>query len=60
MDLGKNIETSVVDEIIDAQKPEQCALLIYTVSSFICHNLLWDFFLFPIVRYNWKPKGSDA
>ena len=30
--LGDEIETSVVEEKIKAQKPEQCALLIYTVS----------------------------
>ncbi len=35
MDLGKDIETSVVENNIDKQKPEQCALLIYTVSHFI-------------------------
>ena len=31
--LGDEIETSVVEEKIKAQKPEQCALLIYTVSE---------------------------
>ena len=30
--LGDEIENSVVEEKIKAQKPEQCALLIYTVS----------------------------
>ena len=30
--LGDEIETSVVEEKIKAQKPEHCALLIYTVS----------------------------
>ena len=33
MELGKDIEDSVIEEKIKAQKPEQCALLIYTVST---------------------------
>ena len=33
MELGKDMEDSVVEDKIKAQKPEQCALLIYTVSA---------------------------
>ena len=32
MELGGDVETVSVDNIIHKQKPEQCALLIYTVS----------------------------
>ncbi len=32
MKLGDDMEDSVVEEIVKAQRPEQCALLIYTVS----------------------------
>ena len=41
MEFGKDIEDSVIEEKIKAQKPEQCALLIYTVSTeeFICKNI---------------------
>ena len=30
--MGTEIETSVVEEKIESQKPDECALLIYTVS----------------------------
>ena len=33
MELGKDMEDSVIEDKIKAQKPEQCALLIYTVSG---------------------------
>ena len=33
LELGKDIEDSVIEEKIKAQKPEQCAVLIYTVSA---------------------------
>lgn len=33
MELGKDIEDSVIEKKIKDQKPEQCALLIYTVSN---------------------------
>ncbi len=33
MELGKEIEDSVVEEIIKSQRPEECALLIYTVRT---------------------------
>jgi hypothetical protein len=33
MELGKDIEDSVIEKKIEAEKPEQCALLIYTVSD---------------------------
>ena len=32
MKLGEDMDNSVIEEKIKAQKPEQCALLIYTVS----------------------------
>ena len=31
--MGSEIETSVVEDKIESQKPDQCALLVYTVSS---------------------------
>ena len=31
MELGGDIETSVIEEIIQKQKPNQCATLVYTV-----------------------------
>ena len=41
MELGKDIEDSVIEEKVKAQKPGQCALLIYTVSTeeFIYKNM---------------------
>ena len=33
MELGKDMEDSVIEDKIKAQRPEQCALLIYTVSD---------------------------
>ena len=33
MKLGDDMENSVVEEKMAAQKPEQCALLVYTVSG---------------------------
>ena len=33
MELGKDVEDSVIEEKMKAQKPEQCALLIYTVGK---------------------------
>ena len=33
MELGKDMEDSVIEDKIKAQKAEQCALLIYTVSK---------------------------
>jgi hypothetical protein len=32
MELGKDMDSSVVDDIIKNQKPNQCASLVYTVS----------------------------
>ena len=37
MDLGKDIENSVIEEKMAVQKPNQCALLIYTVSYHSSH-----------------------
>ena len=33
MELGKDMEDTVIEEKIAAQKPEQCVLLVYTVSD---------------------------
>ena len=33
MELGKDMESSEIEQRIAEQKPEQCALLVYTVSS---------------------------
>ena len=35
--MGSEIETSVVEDKIESQMPDQCALLIYTVSSCCWH-----------------------
>ena len=35
MELGKDMEDTVIEEKIDAQKPEKCALLVYTVSDVV-------------------------
>ena len=32
MELGKDVDDSVIEEKIKSQRPEQCALLVYTVS----------------------------
>ena len=32
MELGKDVDDNVIEEKIKAQRPEQCALLVYTVS----------------------------
>ena len=32
MGLGKHVETSVVERVVQAQTPNQCASLVYTVS----------------------------
>lgn len=31
--LGKDMDDSVVEDKIKCQKPEQCAMLVYTVSA---------------------------
>ena len=33
MELGKDVEDGAIEEKIAAQRPEQCALLIYTVGD---------------------------
>ena len=33
MELGKDMEDSVIEDKIKTQKPEQCAVLVYTVSA---------------------------
>ena len=70
MELGKDMEDTVIEEKIDAQKPEQCVLLVYTVSDelttqqdvvlLIIFNLLKSHWCFVYtVWYHWQPKGSD-
>ena len=62
MNIGKAIEASVVENLINSQRPEQCALLIYTVGCFYFSHLITiqNAVLFLIVWYHWKPQGSDA
>ena len=40
LELGKDVDDSVIEEKMKAQRPEQCAVLVYTVSDesygFIC------------------------
>ena len=46
MELGKDVDDSVIEEMIKAQRPEQCALLVYTVS-------------FCTIRWNrWGDRGE--
>ena len=33
LELGQDMDDSVIEEKIKAQKPEHCAVLIYTVSA---------------------------
>ena len=41
MELGKDLDDSVIEDKIKAQKPEQCAVLIYTVCGL-------EFILIPV------------
>lgn len=41
MELGKDLEDSVIEDKIKAQKPEQCAVLVYTVCGL-------EFILVPV------------
>ena len=45
MELGKDVEDSVIEEKMKAQKPEQCALLIYTVGNFIMALIQFNTFI---------------
>ena len=45
MELGKDIEDSVIEDKIKAKKPEQCAVLIYTVCG------LEFIILIPVAMY---------
>ena len=53
LEKGSEAETSVVEEKINSQKPDECALLIYTVSycTLACacraYTDLFSFFLLP-------------
>ena len=38
MELGKDIEDSVIEDKISAQKPNQCAVLVYTVRTKNMYN----------------------
>ena len=52
MALGKDVEDGAIEEKIAAQRPEQCALLIYTVrihyttyyTTFVTLNRVLSFF----------------
>ena len=33
--MGKDMEDSVIEEIVAKQQPKQCAMLVYTVSSIL-------------------------
>ena len=33
LEAGKGVEDSVIESIINGQQPEDCAVLVYTVSS---------------------------
>ena len=37
MELGRDMESSVVEDIVKKQKPNQCASLVYTVSLRYMH-----------------------
>ena len=40
MELGKDIENSVIEDKIAAMKPNQCATLVYTVRNLLMHSSL--------------------
>lgn len=54
MKIGEDVETSEIEDIISAQKPEEAALLIYTVSGrgLYCVDLMHA--LFPTVWDHWE------
>ena len=54
MELGKDMEDSVIEDKIKAQKPEQCALLIYTVSLWECNIALMTH------SYNFSQSGTTG
>ena len=64
MELGKDIEDSVIEDKISAQKPNQCATLIYTVRATwkltFPYTLYVHMNFFPVVWHHWKPQRSDA
>ena len=35
MSLGKDMEDSIIDDTIKKQQPNQCAMLVYTVSDIL-------------------------
>ncbi len=45
MELGKDIETSVIEDKVAAMKPNQCATLVYTVSN------LYQMLFLLVLRY---------
>lgn len=57
MELGKDIENSVIDGKIAALKPDQCALLIYTVRSINNNYQTISFFFFLQSGTTGNPKG---
>ena len=51
LELGKGMEDSVIDKIIDKQQPHQCAMLVYTVSNYYSK---YGIMVYPItVRNYW-------
>ena len=44
--LGKGTEDSVIDDIISKQQPNQCAMLVYTVSDILitCYIIMYGVF----------------
>ena len=60
MELGKDMADSVIEEKMKAQRPEQCALLIYTVSNYkylSSQNYTSSSFVYIQSGTTGKPKG---
>ena len=57
MELGKDVDTSVVEYIMQMQKPNQCASIVYTVRYTyycVCISLYNEYSCIYIVGHNWK------
>ena len=67
MELGKDVDDSVIEEKIKSQRPEQCALLVYTVGFLYLWRWLFHFDMYTLsvvihttVWDNRGPKRSHA
>ena len=54
MGLGKHVETSVVERVMQAQTPNQCASLVYTVSPTVLVSIT------PSCTYLYLQSGTTG